>query len=392
MKNQVKYYPVGNGDQALIKLKDATTILVDCRIRKCSEDSNGVKVFDVKSDLQSSIQTRDGKPYVDIFILTHGDQDHCHGFKENFYQGDPSKYDKQNKENGEIIVDEMWFSPMIAEQHSNDDEDAYQTEAERRIKLHQDNDQNKDLPGNRIRIIGYDGNKDYSTLNHLRSIPGDVITIFNRKIQNEFSIFIHAPFQEQLLDSEKDKNYTSIVFQARFKEYAWSNDFIGLVMFGGDADHYAWSIILEKTRKYNNDVNHQALSWDLFMAPHHCAWTFFNDTPQAENPEPKITSLSILDYKRPNGKIIASSKKIINNDDNPPSYKAKDEYMKKLNKSSDFLNTAVEPSETEPEPIIFEITGSGIERVKTKKERDAEKLAAALSVASSSVIKKPWSY
>jgi beta-lactamase superfamily II metal-dependent hydrolase len=392
MKDEIKYYPVGNGDQSLIKLKDNTTILVDCNIRQGEEDSNGIKIYDVKADLLESLQTRNGNPYLDVFILSHGDQDHCRGFSDNFYRGDPTKYSDKNKKNKEIIIDEMWFSPMIAEKYSNNDEDAHQKEAERRIELHKNNDSLRNLPGNRIRIIGYDGNKDYTSLNHLRYLPGDVVGIFNDKAKSEFSIFIHAPFNEQLTDSEKDKNYTSIVFQARFKNNSWDNEFTCLALFGGDADHHAWAMILEKTRKYKNDINQYALAWDLFLAPHHCSWTFFNDTPQHENTEPKKTSLAILDYKRNNGKVISSSKKIINNDDNPPHYEAKQEYLKKLNKSTEFLNTALEPTEKEPEPITFEIVNGLIQRAKTKKERNEERLAAAIAVTSSSIIKKPWCY
>ncbi|MBX9785508.1 MAG: hypothetical protein K2X48_19675 [Chitinophagaceae bacterium] len=149
---------------------------------------------------------------------------------------------------------------------------------------------------------------------------------------------------------------------------------------------------MEKTKKYKNDINQHALAWDLFLAPHHCSWTFFNDTPQEENAVPKSTSLAILDYKRDNGRVISSSKKIINNDDNPPHYEARQEYLKKLNKSSEFLNTAVEPTESEPEPIVFEISENGIERGESKKEKERKKVAAALSVSSSSIIKKPWAY
>lgn len=392
MKDQIKYYPVGNGDQSLITLKDETTILIDCNIRQASVNSTDPKIHDVKKDLLRSIKKRDNNPYVDVFVLTHGDCDHCRGYKTHFYQGDPKKYAEKNRKADEIIVDEMWFSPMIAEEHTNDDEDAYQQEAERRLELHRINSADKDLPGNRIKIVGYDGNKDYSTLNHLRAIPGTVVSKFNNKQQTTFSVFIHAPFKEHLNSAEKDKNSTSIVFQGRFKESATDKEFSGLAMFGGDSDHYSWAIILEKTKKYKNDTNEQALKWDLFLAPHHCSWTFFNDTPQSENTEPKKTSLELLDNKRNGARVIASSKKIVNDDDNPPHNEAKQEYIKKLSKSSDFLNTSVEPKESAPEPIIFEITSSGITKLKTESEAEADRLAAAISVASTGVIKKPWAW
>lgn len=390
-KNYIKFYPVGNGDQSLIRLEDSTTILVDCNIRQESINSTDPLFYDVKKDLLNSLQKRNGIPYLDVFILTHGDCDHCRGFKNNFYQGDPTKYSSKNKEANEILIDEMWFSPMIAEEHTNDDEDVYQKEAERRLKLHRNNDANKDLAGNRIKIIGYDGNEDYSDLDHLRATPGTIVVKFNNKIQANFSLFIHAPFKEHLTHSEKDKNSTSIVFQARFKSSSTAR-FVGLFMFGGDSDHYSWDIILQKTKKYGNDVNELALDWDVFLSPHHCSWSFFNDRPQEENPEPKKTSLEVLDYQRSGAIIIASSKKIVDDDDNPPHYQAKMEYVKKVDESR-FLNTAVEPNEKKPEPIVFVIDETGVTRSKDgMTDEDEKKAAAAAIIATTGVIKKPFSW
>lgn len=366
MSNKIKYYPVGNGDHSLIILEDNTIILVDCNFRQETVNSTDQKMYDVKKDLLKLVKKRNNNPFVDVFILSHGDCDHCRGYKTHFYQGDPNKYSDENRKANEIIIDEMWFSPMIAEKHTNDDEDAYQQEAERRLELHRRKSSEKDLAGNRIKIIGYDSNKDYSDLNHLRATPGSVVNTFNSKTQNTFSVFIHAPFKEHLNSSEKDKNSTSIVFQARFKNLSTDKDYTGLVMFGGDSDHYSWKVILEKTKKYKNDEKEQALKWDIFLAPHHCSWSFFNDRPQEENPDPKPTSLEILGYKRVGGIVIASSKKIVDDEDNPPHYEAKQEYIKKLDRSSNFLNTSVEPKESAPEPIVFEITANGINKLKSE--------------------------
>ena len=86
MKHKIKFSPVGNGDQSLIELQDGTTMLIDCNIRQASIDSTDPSVFDVKKDLLKSIGKRDKNPFVDVFVLTHGDCDHCRGFKNNFYQ------------------------------------------------------------------------------------------------------------------------------------------------------------------------------------------------------------------------------------------------------------------------------------------------------------------
>lgn len=371
----IKYYPVGNGDTSLITLEDKTTILVDCNIRNCDND----EIYDVKKDLLQSLQYSNGIPYVDVFILTHGDQDHCRGFKNHFYQGAPEKYSEVDKNEKRIRVDTMWFSPMIAEQHTNDDEDAYQREAERRLALHRKKDPKKDNPGNRIKIIGYDGSTDYKDLDHLRAKPGEIIDCFNDRKQVLFSVFIHAPFKEHLEGVGDDKkNSTSIVFQARFKNIPSQQYFSTLAMFGGDSDHTSWCIILEKTKKYKNE---HALEWDLFLSPHHCSWSFFNDRPQEENPNPKKTSLEVLDYKRNNAKVIASSKEILNDKDNPPHYDAKQEYIKKV-KDGNFLNTTTYNVVNKvPQPIIFEVTSQGI-----VKPKQSEGSAKALGGASLGIV------
>jgi len=367
MASQIKYYPVDNGDHGLISIQEGgytTDIMVDCNIRESSKGTDDPEQFDVKADLLKTLKKKkvndvEGVSYTDVFILTHGDKDHLWGFENNFYQGDPKDYKKKNKENGEILIDVLWFSPMVMGTAGNDDEKCFNKEAKRRIKLHRDKNADKDLPGNRIIIIGNDGNEDLSGLSLVRKVPGDIVTRFNNRDLTTFSIFIHSPYQEHLTDEEVDKNRVSVVFQARFKATSISTDFCTLAFFGGDADHYAWATILEKTKKHKNDTKEKALNWDLFLSCHHCSWTFFNDTPQKDHPEPVKTSLEVLDYKRNQAKVIASCKEIKNNEDNPPHHKAKAEYVKKV-KEANFLNTATASKIGKtPQPIIFEVTSQG---------------------------------
>ncbi|QPH40102.1 ComEC/Rec2 family competence protein [Pedobacter endophyticus] len=384
-KNTIKFYPVCNGDMTLITLADKTTILVDCNIRESAKGDDDENLFDVHEDLLKSLQKdADGIPFVDVFILTHGDWDHCRGFDKNFYQGNPKDYTSTDKKSNLIRVEAMWFSPMIAEEHTNTDEDAYQTEAERRLKLHRDKNSKKDDRGNRIRIIGYDGNSKYEDLDHLRSIPGDIVSRFNDKNQDTFSIFVHSPFKQHLTSATKDKNSTSIVFQARFKEKKEDATFSTLAMFGGDSDHYSWDTILKETKKSGKDKSESALNWDIFLSPHHCSWSFFNDRPQVDNKEPKKTSLEVLDYKRgASPKIIASCKKIVEAKPNPPHNAAKKQYVDKVG-DANFLNTTVyEVKNDTPQPIVFEITTQGPIKPKVQEGTARAAGSAALGVVNS---------
>lgn len=395
MASKIKYYPVDNGDQSLISIEEnnyTTTILVDCNIRESSKGNSDPTQFDAKADLLGSIKKRkvndvEGVPYVDIFILTHGDDDHLHGYEKNFYQGDPKNYKQKNKDNDEILVDTLWFSPMVMGTATNEDEKCFNKEAKRRIQLHRDKSTDKDLAGNKIVIIGNDGSDQLAGLDIVRREPGDVVTRFNDRDLTTFSIFLHSPYQKELSDEEVDKNRVSIVFQARFKDKATSETFCTLAMFGGDANHEAWATILEKTRRKGNDKKHEALKWDLFMAPHHCSWTFFNETPQEEHTDPKKTSLDVLDNKRGKASVIASCKEIKNNTDNPPHYKAKQEYVKKVGEDY-FLNTATAIMKGKtPQPIVFDITPQG--PVKAKKQ---EGTASAAGGSALGAVNQPSTY
>lgn len=133
MSSKITFYPVDNGDQSLISVEEGnytTNILVDCNIRETSKGDSDPTQFDVKADLLSTLKKRkvndvDAVSYVDIFILTHGDDDHLHGFEKNFYQGNPKDYKKKNKDSGEILIDVLWFSPMVMGESTNDDEDCF---------------------------------------------------------------------------------------------------------------------------------------------------------------------------------------------------------------------------------------------------------------------------
>ena len=95
-KYSIKYYPVDNGDMSLITLSDDTTILIDCKINPSSKEDNNEK-YDVKADLLRSVKYKNKIPFVDVFILTHPDKDHCCGFENNFYTGDPQNIPRKIK-------------------------------------------------------------------------------------------------------------------------------------------------------------------------------------------------------------------------------------------------------------------------------------------------------
>ena len=158
----ITYFPVGNGDTSLIQLSNEGTILIDCNITNDSRDENEESIYDVHEYLLSTLKKDDSEvPFVDAFILTHPDEDHCRGFSETFYTGDPAKYSETDKKNGLIRVDELWFTPRIFSPHEKDmceTAKAIRKEVKRRIQLYQEKKAERKYSGNRLRIIGYSDN------------------------------------------------------------------------------------------------------------------------------------------------------------------------------------------------------------------------------------------
>lgn len=350
---KITFYPVKNGDCNLIEFSDATTMMIDCKFRKDSEKENDE--YNVIEDLLKNKLTskKHGLPYLNAFVLTHPDQDHCLGFKEKFYTGSnpektqPSDKDKENKL---ILIGELWYSPRVFTEYEDDLSDdalAFREEAERRMELWKNNDSSKNKAGNRIRIIGY------SDVDNLDGIPssrisaaGEEVNELDGSLKSGYRFFIHSPFKEAIEGGAR--NETSIVFQLRVD--AGSTKDAGKIFFGGDAEWRVWNKIIEKTS------DDKYLKWNLLEAPHHCSYTFFADSREDD---PEQSSLDFLDKRDGNGYIVSSSKTIKKNTDNPPCQKAQNRYIEHLANQDDDYFKCTEIDDVQ-KPVAFEIRSNGI--------------------------------
>lgn len=351
MTHTIKYYPVGNGDCSLIKLEDGTTIIVDCQIAEITNE-NKDNTYDVKADLLRELQ-RDayGHPYVDLFVNTHPHNDHCAGFDKNFYCGKLEDYDDE-KDKDKIVIGEMWVSPIAFSNDLDETAEPIRVEAKRRRRVYDEDEKYIGEYGNYLHIVGYDKDKEFDA--RYGYIPGTKVRTINGKYQNYLRIFVHAPFKDSVEKGkdQNDKNEVSIVLQFTFMR----RDSLPVcrVLMGGDAEHDVWEKIIENN-KDDNDLN-----WNIFLAPHHCSWTFFNDHNNKE--EVKESSAAVLEKQLPNAHIVTSCTSIENYDPKakpPPHIEAYDEYKVRLKSGEDHqLNTADEFKRTK-EPIVFTIGDYG---------------------------------
>ena len=81
---KITFYPVKNGDTNLIEFPDGVNMLIDCKFRSEAEDNDD---YNVINDLLTNKLTtkKKGLPYLNAFVLTHPDQDHCLGFAQKFW-------------------------------------------------------------------------------------------------------------------------------------------------------------------------------------------------------------------------------------------------------------------------------------------------------------------
>lgn len=350
----ITYFPVGNGDTSLIRLSDKTAIIIDSNIRHASRDEEDESCYDVHAHLLAELERdSEGRPFTDAFILSHPDQDHCRGFESTFHTGPPDTYKKKDDETEKILISELWFSRRIfanfEEEELCGDAEVFLKEAIRRIKLYKSKDPKRHLAGNRLRVIGYGDSEMTEGLDEITTPPGSSINLINGSLKKDFAFFVHAPFKHHVDSRWSPRNNTSIVLQARF-------DVDGVAcasraLFGGDACWEIWAAILRRSVR-------DTLEWDIFLAPHHCSWSFFNETPYEEHKVPQDSSLEVLDHRREGAFVVASSKPIKDDDDNPPHYAAKVEYVRAVG-SDRFLCTGEHPSEDKPMPIIFAMTSNG---------------------------------
>lgn len=371
MATSITFFPVDNGDMTLISLGDKgeTTILIDCNIRGAADDPND-KTRDVAKDLRERLK-RDskGRPYVDAFLLSHPDQDHCRGIQTHFYLGSSAKYADDEKADNEkrIVINEMWSSPMVfrrasAEHKLCPDALAFKKEAKRRVALAREKDCTGIDSGDRVLILGEDEDgKTDDILEIVVKVDTDLIKV-NGTESKVFKGRLLAPLPTTEEDEEEmlRKNHSSVVLNLELADDA-SRKTVKNFLTGGDAEVLIWEKLWAKHKK-----SPAALTYDLLQTPHHCSWhslSYDSRSDLGDKAKVSADAKSALSQIREGGRIISSSCSIKDDDCDPPSHAAKTEYegIAKTAKG-EFLCTAEYPEASSPAPMEFTIAGQTIDK------------------------------
>jgi len=380
MNATITFYPVDNGCMALLKLNDSeeTTLLIDMYIRTAADDEDE-DAYDVAEHLRKQLNTDDeGRPYVDAFLLTHNDDDHISGIQDHFHLGPPSDY--QNPEEDEepkIIIKEMWNSCRFWKRSSNsnklcDDAKAFNREMKRRVKLFEDK-KSVQSAGNRALILCKDPEGKTDDIEDIVRDLDETFSIINeRDLKGKLSIKVLGPLPQQKDEADEgfnEKNRGSVILSIRVTEAEYEN----VLLMPGDAGVFVWECLWNK---FEN--NKTVLEYDVLLAPHHCSWHSLSHDSQSNSDDPQVSddAKSALSQAKEGAYIISSSKPIKDDDNDPPSHAAKEEYLTVVDKKY-FLCTGEYPKENNVEPIVINLTGSGPQRKQPKAK--ARLAAAAIS-------------
>ena len=259
MAAKTYHFRVDNGDMTLFEFESGRRLLVDCDIRAAADDPEH-ETPNVASQLRERLK-RDGagRLYVDAFLLTHPDEDHCRGLRSHFHLGPLEDWVKSDDK---IVIREMWSSPIVFRRASTnhnlcEDAKAWNKEARRRVASFRAKRFSAD--GERILILGrdIDGKTD-----DLAAILVEVDTEFS-KICGASDLTFSARLLAPLPGSDEDeedvlsKNDSSVVLNLSLK----ANYVEGArYLLGGDAGVAIW----EKVWDRNKDLKH-VLEYDVLL-------------------------------------------------------------------------------------------------------------------------------
>ena len=182
---------------------------------------------------------------------------------------------------------------------------------------------------------------------------GDVISSINGCTNYGAAIQVLRPVKKDTDDESSDVNDCTASFKVSFDFD--EDEFVTLI--GGDLVCENWKEVIRLNPE---------MTFDLLLAPHHCSWHAVSTEDTHEGTaDSKIEEF--LEKSKNKSYVVSSSKPILRDGDNPPSYRAKNVYIRHLKAENRFYCTSEYPDSENPGPLKFQFTGQGISVCPSKK-------------------------
>lgn len=364
-KHQIIFYPVGNGDTSQLVLSQGRRVLFDFCHRK-KADSEELPEIDLKKRLKDELDAAE-RDYFDVVAFTHADADHIQGSTEFFELQHAAKYQGA----GRIKIRQLWVpAAMILESASND------KQSEEFVILRQEA-RHRLLEGKGILVFSKpqalvdwlvpklkERGEAANARDHLFIDAGKLVPGFSLSADGA-EFFCHSPFVKHYENGDFIRNSAALVFNVRLSVGTSTFDYLEV----GDAHWEDLEDIVSITKFHKND---DRLAWDLINIPHHCSYLSLSDDKDEKETKPKPLVKELLLAGKRDSYIVSCSKPVVDVKDSygqiqPPhiqARKAYERYLKEV-KGRKFLVTMEEPNATKPEPLVFDVTASGVSWTKT---------------------------
>ncbi|HDY7615848.1 TPA: metallohydrolase [Vibrio vulnificus] len=358
MVAKITFFPVGNGDMTLIETESNKKILIDCRIRKGNDFPDVLTMLRNKLDRDSNKRL-----YIDLFVWSHPDEDHCQGIQDHFHLGTPENW---NAAKDLIFINEIWSSPLVYRRASKthklcEDAKALNKEVKRRVnKFKEDKEM---FSGNYVYILGQDEGDKTKDIPEIVLELDATIKKINGKQASDFSAKLLGPTPKSDLDENEEKlgkNHSSVIFNYEVK----GEEVVANFLSAGDAEVVCWEALLDRL---DAQGNRKALEYDILQAPHHCSWHSLSHDSLSEkgnNAEVSDKAVEAIGNAKNKAFIISSSNSIKDDQNDPPAYRAKNEYENILdNVSGSFKCVDDHKKSGKNIPLVIEINGNGLKLI-----------------------------
>ena len=363
MVASLTFFPVGNGGMTLVVLDNGQRLLIDLHVRTTADDKDDTTP-DVMTELRGRLKRDEkGRLYVDGFLLSHPDKDHILGLTNHFHLGPPDEWDSKADK---IIIREMWSSPVVFRRASKkfglcDDAKAWASEARRRVKLYREQPASAGS-GNRIQIMGEDQDGKTDDILGIVVKTDILVTKLDGVFSGTFEGRLLAPLpqgENETLDDLLAKNRSSVILRFSLRGGGYLDKCRFLT--GGDAEVAIWERLRGRHAQHLD-----WLSYDILYAPHHCSWhslSYYSYSAYGEDAEVCADARSALAQTRSGAIVVASSNTIDPDEPDPPSDRAKREYVSIVEgRNSRFVNTT-DVWEAEGQALSYEVTAAGTTKV-----------------------------
>lgn len=339
-------YPLGNADCMLMDLAGGEKLIFDYAATRNKDDANDVRI-DLEKAIRDNLAAAD-RDDVDVFGISHLDNDHICGSTELFWLEHAAAYQSDDR----IRIGELWVPAyVLIEDGLVGEARVWRQEARHRLR-----------EGCNIRVFSRpEVLADWAKLNgidlearrHLFVDAGKLVPGFDLANKG-VEFFVHSPFASRLDDgSLMDRNTDGLFLQATFEVSGVKTR----VMMGADADYEVLSAIVDITEYHDRT---ERLEWDVFKLPHHCSYLSLGpDKGQHETAPVEQVKRLYETYGQQGGIIVSTSWPVPYEDTTQPPHRQAAAYYRRIlgfeGKRGQFKVTMYHPRASAPKPLVIEI-------------------------------------